>query len=90
MNPINHRKFSFAKLATALVLGAGLGAGSAHAQITIDVGGDGSIGDLTLVTDAGIAAMPNYGDTWSADGGEEHPSTRGSSARPWRFRPPET
>lgn len=57
--PINHR-------ARALVLGVGLGAATAQAQVILEVGGAGTIGDTTLTT----AKVPAAGVNWTAAGGE--------------------
>ncbi|MCF7734678.1 MAG: Ig-like domain repeat protein, partial [Akkermansiaceae bacterium] len=59
INPIKH-------LARALVLGVGLGAATAQAQVILEVGGAGTIGDTTLTT----AKVPAAGVNWTAAGGE--------------------
>lgn len=56
-------------LALTSALGLALGAGSAHAQGTINVGGAGTIGNTILPVNGGIAKLPESGDKWSTNGG---------------------
>ncbi|MFZ9936794.1 MAG: autotransporter-associated beta strand repeat-containing protein [Luteolibacter sp.] len=52
-----------------LAIATAIGAGSAHAQSTIDVGGTGAIGDTTLTTASGVTQVPAVGANWTVVGG---------------------
>ena len=51
-----------------LAMAVAIGAGSAHAQITFDVGGAGAIGDTTLTTASGVTQIPATGSNWTVVG----------------------
>lgn len=68
-HPSASRTDPFKHLTLALLLGAGLGAGSAQAQTILDVGGADTIGTDVLTTAAGVAKVPIGGVNWSANGG---------------------